>query len=192
MRSLIIAAGLAGAIAGGSALAAQTTATAPAAPGKGWSAHHGDANGDGTVTRDEFLANAARHFDEMDANHDGKITPDEIAAAREAHGMRHPGGPGGPDGADMPPPPGNPHGPGFLERLDTDKDGKISRAEFNVPNDRHFDMLDTNHDGVIDQTELAAAREKMRDMMRRHGGRRGGPDGDMPPPPPPPPGNPGN
>ncbi|MGJ3648895.1 EF-hand domain-containing protein [Sphingomonas sp. GlSt437] len=187
MRSWIIAAGLAGAIATSAAFAAQTDPTpAPQGPrAGGWLAHHGDTNGDGTVSRDEFLANAARHFDELDANHDGKITPDEIAAAHAAHGPDHgrrgPGGPGG----DMMPPPPPPRGPGPLERLDADKDGKITRAEFNAPSNRHFDLLDTNHDGVIDQTELAAARAKMHDMMERHGGWKH-PDGNTPPPPPPP------
>lgn len=54
-----------------------------------------DANGDGTITREEFLAFHGSMFDEMDKNHDGKLSADEM------HG-------------DMPPPPG---GPGEHERM---------------------------------------------------------------------------
>ncbi|MBU9200266.1 hypothetical protein KTD31_02450 [Burkholderia multivorans] len=38
-----------------------------------------------TVTRDEFIKDAAMHFDAMDANHDGVLTPEERRAFFEAH-----------------------------------------------------------------------------------------------------------
>jgi Ca2+-binding EF-hand superfamily protein len=48
-----------------------------------------DTNGDGVISRDEFLAQAASRFDKMDLNHDGAITPEEIRASRQAwHGAR--------------------------------------------------------------------------------------------------------
>lgn len=59
-----------------------------------------DTNGDGTIDRAEFRAQAERRFDRIDANKDGKIDPAERQAARDAMGMRR-GGAGG----DMPPPP---------------------------------------------------------------------------------------
>ncbi len=74
-------------------------------------------------------------------------------------------------------------------QLDTNKDGKISREEFNAPNNKRFDMLDTNKDGQIDQAEIAAAREKMRAEMQKMRGAwhdHHGPDGGATPPPPPP------
>ncbi len=40
-----------------------------------------DTNKDGAVSRDEFLAAHARHFDMADANKDGSLTPDERKAA---------------------------------------------------------------------------------------------------------------
>ena len=63
-----------------------------------------DANGDRTVTRDEFVAGALKRFDAADANHDGKLTKEERLAAFRAHmrerregmhgGMGHPGADG--------------------------------------------------------------------------------------------------
>jgi hypothetical protein len=46
-----------------------------------------DANGDGKVSRDEFMAAAAARFDKMDGNKDGFLTPDEMKAAHH-HGPR--------------------------------------------------------------------------------------------------------
>ena len=73
-----------------------------------------DTNKDGAVSRDEFLAAHAQHFDMMDANHDGQVTQAERKAAREKMGgMRHGGKHGnhqmgrGPMGDMLPPPPAN-------------------------------------------------------------------------------------
>jgi len=43
-----------------------------------------DANGDGKVSRDEFITGTLRRFDMMDANHDGQLTKAERQAAFEA------------------------------------------------------------------------------------------------------------
>jgi len=70
-----------------------------------------DTNNDGSVTRDEFAAAAAKQFDAMDTNKDGKLTKEERQAAHQKmRGMMggKRGGPGGRfdhDMGDMPPPP---------------------------------------------------------------------------------------
>ena len=69
-----------------------------------------DTNKDGAVSRDEFVATHAKHFDMMDANHDGKLTKAERQAAhdkmRAMHGKRGGGGMRGDHKmGDMPPPP---------------------------------------------------------------------------------------
>ncbi|QDZ09074.1 EF-hand domain-containing protein [Sphingomonas panacisoli] len=79
--------------------AAADGAATPPAPGSRMMARL-DTNGDGTIDRAEFRAQAARRFDRMDANKDGKLDPAERQAARDAMGMRR-GGAGG----DTPPPP---------------------------------------------------------------------------------------
>ena len=43
-----------------------------------------DANKDGAVSKDEFLAAHDRHFDQVDANKDGQLTPAERRTARTA------------------------------------------------------------------------------------------------------------
>lgn len=43
-------------------------------------------------------------------------------------------------------------GPGFVQRLDRDGDGKVSRAEFDGPPDR-FDLHDKNRDGYLTEDE---------------------------------------
>jgi hypothetical protein len=59
-----------------------------------------------------------------------------------------------------------------MRAADTNGDGVITRQEALAQAGERFDRMDTNHDGKLDATELAA--------MRR--GPRGG-RGDMPPPP---------
>lgn len=87
----------------------------------------------------------------------------------------------------------------FLKRADANGDGKISKEEFSTLQprggsegrapagsvDERFARLDGNSDGLVDQTEIAAAAEKMREGMRNRGeGGEGGfrrrPDGDRP------------
>ncbi|MHC4469774.1 MAG: hypothetical protein ACYS99_02325, partial [Planctomycetota bacterium] len=52
---------------------------------------------------------------------------------------------------ERPPPPGSP-GRRFIERLDKDKDGKVSREEFDGP-DHHFRRLDRDGDGFLTEEE---------------------------------------
>jgi hypothetical protein len=48
--------------------------------------------------------------------------------------------------------PSNMGGNNFIERLDTDKDGKVSASEFDGPA-RHFKQLDKNNDGFLSEDE---------------------------------------
>ena len=118
-------------------------ATAPASDSQHAPRAKLDANGDGAIDRSE----AAKHprlaakFDELDKNKDGKLAKAEMP--------RHDGRGFGKNDR------GHGHG-GMAARLDTDKDGRISRAEATAGQARsaeRFDQMDVNKDGYIDRAD---------------------------------------
>lgn len=159
MKKFLLAATLGATAVAGVAVAQQATTAAPAQKMRA------DANSDGNLTRQEAMAAAEGRFARMDANKDGTVTREERQAARAEmrsqrggkHAMRRHRG-GGFGGRGM-----------MIERLDTDKDGKLSRAEASAPMQRRFEMTDTNKDGFIDKAEADAARAKMREMRGQRG-----------------------
>lgn len=74
-----------------------------------------------------------------------------------------------------PPPPGAQHAR-MMEKIDTDGDGKISKAEFTAAQEERFTKTDTDGDGFLSPEEMKASWEKMHEMrgMKREG-RPGGP-----------------
>ena len=106
-----------------------------------------DIDGNGMLSREEAkaLPMISKHFDEIDANHDGQITTEELRAFHKARaGERQ---------------------AAHWKKIDTDGDGRISRAEAQANAPRlaeHFDQIDANGDGYITPEELRAA------MMRHH------------------------
>ena len=67
-------------------------------------------------------------------------------------------------------------GHAMLMAADTNTDGKITRAEFDLAVKSRFDKADANHDGKLMPAERQAAMAEMR--------RSAPPKGDLPPPPP--------
>jgi Ca2+-binding EF-hand superfamily protein len=94
-----------------------------------------DMNGDGVVTRAEFVAARAAGFSKYDRNGDGFIDEDDVPRR-----MRKRVG----DRLD-----------GLIDRFDTDHDRRISRAEFVDGPTLLFDHADTNHDGQVSKAELS-------------------------------------
>ncbi len=91
-----------------------------------------DTDGDGKVSREEFVAAQTAIFDRLDSDNDGVLTPDEF---------RNPDAPGVGMGRG-------------LQIMDSNQDGQISKEEFRG-SDTLFGTLDQNEDGVIDETEIA-------------------------------------
>lgn len=112
-----------------------------------------DANRDGAIDRAEAAAHPrlAERFDRIDKNGDGRIDASERPQWKGKHRGRH----------------GRHAGP---ERLDTDGDGRLSRAEVSAKASRggrnmlldNFDAIDANRDGHLVRTELRAWHERQR------------------------------
>lgn len=149
MRNVLVAAALAASAFAGAAAAQAPQSASP--PMRGMGIVRADANSDGVVTRAEASAQADAHFDAMDANRDGKVTGDEMRAAFQARA----GAAGGSRGI------GGRFGGSVGAAMEMTRDDMRARAL------ARFDRNDANHDGKVDQAEMAAARQ-----MRMNG--RGG------------------
>lgn len=178
MRKLFLAAVMGASVLSGVPAMAQTPPSPPPGP-RG--AGPADANRDGIVMRAEATAEAERRFAAIDTNRDGKVTKDEMRAERDRHraerDARRDANPSAP-GVQMAKHRGMNHGKreGMGKRLDADRDGTTTRAEWLKRADARFARADANKDGRIDANE----RTTMRDQRKMHRA------GDAPPPPPPP------
>ncbi len=105
-----------------------------------------DANGDGWVDHDEWLAGQEARFKELDTDHDGKLSQDELFA-------RTPAAPGNVLPTDRQRQRQN----AYFQRLDSDKDGFVSKAEFMAQAERNFRRCDLDHDGKINTAECRQA-----------------------------------
>ncbi len=126
-----------------------------------------DTNGDGLISKAENRAMVEARFARMDADKDGMA---EAGEARKGMGKwkrggerRGPGGPGMGAGG---------HGKA-MAKADTNKDGAISKAEFDAQSAQRFAKLDTNSDGKIDAAEMKAQHDKARAKMKKMRERRG-------------------
>jgi Ca2+-binding EF-hand superfamily protein len=99
--------------------------------------HHlarADADNDGNITRDEFLARPTQMFARLDDNSDGVISAGERpqrGEGRDGEGRRH---------------------------MDVNDDGQISQSEFAAMGASRFERLDANNDGRVTREEADAAR----------------------------------
>jgi Ca2+-binding EF-hand superfamily protein len=132
-----------------------------------------DANHDGKLDQADRAAREKVRFDRIDANHDGSVTYAEFTVARAQldqarkdrsaqesadadrsarHDRRGFAG----------------HRGGFALFADADKDGAITKAEFQASALQRFDRLDANHDGTVTREEAKAARDNMRKQWQSH------------------------
>ena len=101
-----------------------------------------DANNDGSVTREEFIAARGEQFAKFDRNSDGYIdsndVPKRLAARRQQNG----------GGGEM-----------LAGQFDANSDGKVGKEEFVNGPTTIFDRADSDDNDVLDAKELAAAKE---------------------------------
>lgn len=104
-----------------------------------------DANNDGVISREEFLAGPTARFDRLDANNDGRLTDAEKPNMRRMHGFHHRGG--------------------GMRGADADRNGSVTRAEFDAQGAAMFTRMDANSDGQLtaaDREARRAQREQQR------------------------------
>ncbi|WP_084615387.1 EF-hand domain-containing protein [Roseivivax isoporae] len=108
-----------------------------------------DANGDGTVSAEEFEDPAGARFAAADADGDGELTAEEMAAQAETMRVAR----------------RDARIARMIERLDSDGNGTLSLAEVESRRDRGamFDRLDTDGDGALSREEMRAGHAAMRD-----------------------------
>ena len=134
-----------------------------------------DKDGDGYLSRDEAPPFLRGNFDKADRNGDGKLDRKEIALVQQRLRQRFGQG-------QKQPPADGPAVEKALQRLlqmDTNGDGKISRAEARGPLAQNFDRFDLNKDGYLDRSELRRVAQLMVSFQQGKGGGAapGGPAG---------------
>lgn len=108
-----------------------------------------DADKDGTVTLDEFLAAARKRFATMDRNTDGAVDKADFDALRKEmtdYRVKR-----------------------FVHHYGADKEGKVTREQFLAKAGERFAMMDTNADGSVTRNEMPGRGR----WGGHHGGHRG-------------------
>jgi Ca2+-binding EF-hand superfamily protein len=132
-----------------------------------------DKNKDGVLTKDELPPGLARNFERYDRDGDGKLDKKEVRQMLEVakrlfadQPAEKPSDKPAVDNAAV-----ERRVTDVFERMDTNKDGKISKDEAKNFIAQAFDRIDTNKDGFIDKEEL---RRFVARNMAAGGGAAGG------------------
>jgi hypothetical protein len=117
--------------------------TADAKPASGDRLKMMDPNGDGKISPEEHAEVTARMFTTMDANADGKVTAAEMTAGHQrVTGAK-------PAKSEM-------SAAEKIKVIDTDGDGVLTAEEHRAGSRTMFERMDTDRDGFISKAELDA------------------------------------
>lgn len=108
-----------------------------------------DADGDGLVTRAEYIAARNARFDRMDRNHDGVVEKSDfgrLARFRPQAASRL---------------------DAIIGQADANHDGRLTRAELAAAPVPIFDRADANHDDRVDKDEIARLRASAQALKDR-------------------------
>jgi len=104
---------------------------------------------DRPIARSEVIAGVKQQFAAMDANRDGVVTRDEFDAY---HNAQAPGASGLFEHV----------GGHWFDKADAAGDGRVTLAEAEARPLKLFDMADSNHDGIVDHSEMKTAMMMMK------------------------------
>lgn len=110
-----------------------------------------DANRDGVVDKAEWNAGQEARFRSLDSNADGKLSQVELFARTPAIGN-----------SVLPSDRQAQRQSTYFQRMDSDRDGAVSLAEFMAQADRNFARCDVNKDGRTDAAECRQALQRSR------------------------------
>ena len=102
-----------------------------------------DGDGDGRITRREFIDARELRFTRLDRNGDGNIRADDFRGFNASPSVRE-------------------RVEQLLADADMNDDGAVSRAEFSVTGTPLFDQADVNADGFVDRSEVDRLRAALR------------------------------
>jgi Ca2+-binding EF-hand superfamily protein len=106
-----------------------------------------DTDHDGRISRAEFVAARNAHFAQLDRNGDGVVSAADFPRAAHIPAVK----------AKI---------DAMVAAADFNHDGAVTRAEMTNAPTTMFDTADTDHNGYVDQAELAAFRAKAQTMSR--------------------------
>jgi Ca2+-binding EF-hand superfamily protein len=145
-----------------------------------------DKNGDGVLSRQEFVALADEWFDKLDPQKTAKVSREQfIEHAQEL--LPPPGGFGGPGGGRGGPGPGSFIGTALFAAISSGNDQPLARTDFRSSFDKWFTRWDADKSGTIDENKL---REGLNSILPSPRFGPGGPPGMGPRPDAPPRGGP--
>jgi Ca2+-binding EF-hand superfamily protein len=103
-----------------------------------------DTDGDGRITRREYIDARELRFARLDRNGDGVVRADDFRNFATSAAVRS-------------------RLAQLLDDADLNDDGAVSRGEFSVTGTPLFDHADTNADGFVDRSEVARLRAALDD-----------------------------